>query len=241
MSVPSPSPTVSVVIPVFNGAAFLAEAVACVRRQIQPPQQIIIVDDGSTDATPQVARGLGAGIEYVSQKNSGPAAARNRGLELARSDYIAFLDVDDVWPAAKFAVQLAGFASQPAADIVIGPTQLLEEPGAEKTLRKSAPGETFAPPLFYLIGAALFRRTVFARVGGFDAGKRYSEDLDWFIRARESGVAIYCQSNLGLIKRCHDRNMTRGKSIADLGIAAVLHASLVRRRQTDGLARPLHN
>lgn len=239
MPATNPCLSVSVVIPVFNGALFLPEAVACIRRQTLPPHQIIIVDDGSTDDTARVARRLGSDIDFVVQKNSGPAAARNRGLGLARSDCIAFLDVDDLWPAEKLAGQTAGLAAQPAADIVIGPTQLREEAGAEQTLRKSAPGEPSAPPLFYLIGAALFRRAIFTRIGGFDASRRFSEDLDWFIRAREGGAHILIQREIGLIKRCHNRNMTRGKSIADLGIAAVLQASLARRRKDGGIARPI--
>lgn len=240
MNASSPLPTVSVVIPVFNGASFLAGAVAVIRAQTHRAAQIIVVDDGSTDDTAQVAQSLGPDIEFVSQENRGPAAARNRGLQLARGEFIGFLDVDDLWPAEKLAVKLEAFACLPNTDIVVGQTQLLEEPGAEKTLRPVAAEGSQALPHFFLIGAALFRRTVFTRIGDFDAGKRYSEDLDWFIRAREGRVQIHLQPRLGLIKRCHARNMTRGKSIADLGLAAVIHASLARRRKSDGVAKPLH-
>jgi len=101
-----PFPTVSVVIPVFNGASFLAGAGACARAQTHPPRQIIVVVDRSSDGTAQAAHSLGSAVEYIAQENHGPAAARNRGLELVQGDFVSFLDVDDLWPADKLAQQL---------------------------------------------------------------------------------------------------------------------------------------
>lgn len=239
MKASSPFPTVSVVIPVFNGASFLAGAVACVRAQTHPPRQIIVVDDGSSDETAQVAQTLGADVEFIAQENRGPAAARNRGLEPVQSDFVSFLDVDDLWPADNLAGQLKIFASQPGAEIVLGQTQLLVEPGGEVTLRQVAHEGSSALPHLFLIGAALFRRSVFAKVGGFDVRKRFSEDLDWFIRAREHQVRLHLLHQPALIKRCHAHNMTHGKSVAEMGLAAVLHASLARRRKIGGVAKPM--
>ena len=240
MNALSPRPTVSFVIPVFKGAAFLAGAVANARAQTCPPQQIIVVDDGSTDESLLVARSLGSDVTVVAQENGGPPAARNRGLKLVQGDFVSFLDVDDLWPADKLAEQLKFFATHPAADLVLGQTRLLMESGGETPLREGAQADPSAPLHLFLIGAALFRRSVFAQIGVFDVGKRYADDLDWFLRARESRLQFHLQPRLALIKRCHPENLTRGKSIAEMGLAAVLQASLARRRKSDGVAKPLH-
>ena len=101
----SEKPLVSVIMPVYNGAAFLTGAIDNIRRQNYEPLEIIIVDDGSTDSTGQIVASFGSDIRYVYQANQGPAAARNHGLRLATGDLIAFLDVDDLWAENRF-VQL---------------------------------------------------------------------------------------------------------------------------------------
>lgn len=116
---------VSVIIPVYNGEAFLAEAVESIQRQNCHSLEIIIVDDGSTDSTGSVVASLQADVRYVYQpNNSGPAAARNRGLQMAQGNVIGFLDADDdLWPDNKLAVQLACLAAQPRTEIVLGYVQ----------------------------------------------------------------------------------------------------------------------
>lgn len=88
---------VSAIIPVFNGESFLAEAVESILQQSRPPDEIIVVDDGSTDATAKVASAYADTIHYIRQDQRGPAAARNRGLMQADGDILGFLDADDMW------------------------------------------------------------------------------------------------------------------------------------------------
>src|SRR5215831_13254013 len=88
---------ISAIIPTFNRAGVVGRAVESALRQSYPPREVIVVDDGSTDETPEVLRGYGAAIRYVPQENSGASAARNRGIALARHPWIAFLDSDDYW------------------------------------------------------------------------------------------------------------------------------------------------
>ena len=116
-------PLVSVVIPVFNGEAFLREAVQSVLAQKYSPIEIIIVDDGSTDGTATVARSLPETVRYLHQTNKGPAAARNRGIEHAQGSLIAFADADDLWPADKLELQLPYLINDPAIEIVMGRIQ----------------------------------------------------------------------------------------------------------------------
>ncbi len=88
---------VSVIIPVYNGDAYLLDAVDSIQRQHYKPLEIIIIDDGSTDSTAEIAADLRGDVRYVYQPNSGPSAARNKGLRMARGEVIGFLDVDDLW------------------------------------------------------------------------------------------------------------------------------------------------
>jgi glycosyltransferase involved in cell wall biosynthesis len=223
------NPLVSVVIPVFNGERFLREAVQSVLDQQYAPLEIIIVDDGSTDGTATVARSLPATVRYLHQPNQGPAAARNRGIEQAQGGLIAFADADDLWPPAKLELQLPYLISDPGVEIVMGRVQLLSETG----LTESA----FSVNL----GCAVIRKSVFDRVGLFDETMRYSEDVDWFMRARESGAAIMTIDAVTLFYRQHEQNMTRGKSTSELNVLKALKRSLDRRRERASVAAALPN
>src|SRR5690606_28366702 len=116
---------VSVIIPVYNGERYLAEAVHSILAQTVPTLEIIVVDDGSTDGTARVAQRFGDAVCYVYQPNRGPAAARNRGLERARGEIVAFLDADDLWREGKLACQCARLEADPTLDIVLGHTQFV--------------------------------------------------------------------------------------------------------------------
>jgi glycosyltransferase involved in cell wall biosynthesis len=110
--------SVSVIIPTYNCAAFLAEAIRSVLAQTHRAAEIIVVDDGSADDTATVVAGLGAVITYLRQENAGAAAARNAGLARATGDYIAFLDADDYWAPDKLATQLKVMDLCPEVDLV---------------------------------------------------------------------------------------------------------------------------
>jgi L-malate glycosyltransferase len=103
-------PTVSVVIPTFNRAAWLSETVASVLAQTISPLEIIIVDDGSTDGTGELCRSFPDPVRYLYQENAGVAAARNRGAAEAKGEWLAFLDSDDLWTPDKLEVQLTAVA-----------------------------------------------------------------------------------------------------------------------------------
>lgn len=230
-------PLVSVVIPVFNGERFLREAVQSVLDQKYSPVEIIVVDDGSTDGTATVARSLPETVRYLYQTNQGPAAARNRGIGQAKGSLIAFADADDLWPAAKLELQLPYLISDPKIDIVLGRIQqvLLSE-----TVAGPTPATEFGETGFSVnLGSAVIRKSVFDRVGLFDETMRYSEDVDWFMRARESGAAIVTIDAVTLFYRQHDQNMTRGKSTSELNVLKALKKSLDRRREQTGSAAAL--
>ena len=121
--------TVSVVIPTFNRAFQIGEAIRSVLQQTQPPSEVIVVDDGSTDDTADVCAAFGHPVRYVRQTNAGVSAARNHGARLAAGDLIAFIDSDDVWRPEKLAVQCAALAQDPGAEWSITGCETIDAEG----------------------------------------------------------------------------------------------------------------
>jgi glycosyltransferase involved in cell wall biosynthesis len=241
MTSPVPAPSVSVIIPAYNAEAYLAEAVESVRQQACPDLELIIVDDGSTDGTSTVARGLCADeVRYVCQPNGGPAQARNNGLKLARADVIGFVDADDLWAPDRLNRQLKCLRDDASIDVVLGWTRTVRDVPGDSAGSKFE--ESSRPVVFLSPNAALFRRRVFDQVGNFDESLRFSEDTDWFMRARERGARIVVERDVTLFYRLHASSMTRGKNVKELRLLHVLKRSLDRRRQgAPGEARALPN
>ncbi len=208
-------PMVSAIIPVRNGASFLADAVASIQAQNYPGIEIIVVDDGSTDDIQDVLRRLPAAIRYIRQEPSGPAAARNRGILAAKGELIAFLDVDDLWPPDNLNLMVDALSGKPGRDVVQGYAQIMRQmPDAGRYEFFGSPRDVFPNYL----GAGLYRRTAFDRVGMLDEGMTFGEDVEWFYRARAAGLDIERLEQISLLVRRHDRNMTRGKTAEDLAL-----------------------
>jgi glycosyltransferase involved in cell wall biosynthesis len=199
---------ISVIVPVFEMGHYLPDAVASIEAQGHPDVEIVVVDDGSSDDTPSVIAALGDRVLALRQDNRGPSAARNTGLAAATGDIIGFCDADDLWPDDKLAVQLGHLAREPELDAVLGRIQYVSIDGAplpdieyEDLEQKTVSHVN--------LGCGLFRRRAFDRLGSFDEALRYSEDLDWFLRARESGMRLAILPEVTLRYRRHDTNMTR--------------------------------
>lgn len=232
------SPFLSVIVPVLN-AEFLAEAIASVQRA--PGRvEIILVDDGATDDLAAFARSLGDTHIYIRQSTAGPAAARNRGLEVASGDFIGFLDADDLWTAGHPASALSYLQEYPGVDLALGQVQCLAQ--------SAGPGSAFVPsgkPFHtYQLGAALARRALIDKVGGFNSEMRFGEDVDWFLRVRESGAAIANLPEVSLFYRLHGGNRPGVYRNSRIGLLDAFHHALQRRREPSNstpaeTARPL--
>jgi hypothetical protein len=220
------APALSVVVPVHNGARFLHEAIASVLAQAYPRIEIIVVDDGSTDEIEAAVRTLPVDVRFIRQRNMGAAAARNRGFREASGELVAFLDVDDLWPERALDVMTTELRDHPELDAVHGHGQLFSREDGELRWLSHA-GETFP----YYIGAAVFRRRALEQVGLFDESLGFSEDTDWFLRARERGLNIERLDQPTLWVRRHDANMTRGKSLVEVNALRVFKKALDRRRE----------
>jgi glycosyltransferase involved in cell wall biosynthesis len=222
-------PFVSVITPVYNAPRHLLDAVASVERQGYEPLEIIVVDDGSNDETPLVIAELGDRVRAFRQDNAGPAAARNRGLAEARGELFAFCDADDTWPDGKLDLQVGRLQRDPELDVVLGRVQYIADDGVE--LPDVQYEDLDAKTLTHVhLGSGIFRRSAFELVGAFDATLRISEDVDWFLRARELVVNIRIVPEVTLEYHLHHSNMTRGKHPSEFELTGVLKRSVERRR-----------
>lgn len=186
---PSTKASVSVVIPVFNGATTIKAAVNSILKQTLLASEIIIIDDGSTDDTKKVVQAIESPIpiKYYYQDNQKQAAARNYGVTLARSRYIAFLDADDRWLPNKLADQVKCALSNPMLAAVVGNYQILDRGKITSFIpdvidTKVFSSETLLTANFFWLPAVLIDRHIFNELGGFDITLANAEDVDFGFR-----------------------------------------------------------
>jgi len=219
--------TVSVIVPVFNGADYLAEALANIAAQDRPPDEVVVIDDGSTDASAEIARSA-PGVRVVSQANQGHGGARNAGIAATSGDVIAFLDHDDRWTLDKLRVQVGHLEDHPEIGVVLARQRMLLEAGFERPawMAKRALDEPEAAPI---PSALVARRAVFDGVGGFDPTFRMACDTDWLFRARDAGVSIAWVPDVLVLRRVHRGNMSNATAAGKQEFLRVLHGSVRRK------------
>jgi glycosyltransferase involved in cell wall biosynthesis len=219
MSVP-----VSVVIPAYNAAQYIGEAIESVLAQGHQPLELIVLDDGSTDRTPDVVGNFrNPAIRYARQDNRGAAAAFNAGLALVTADLVTFLSADDVWTPGRLRLQLDLLDQHPEADIVLGHLRRMWLPAGQDTWKFTE------PELALSLQSCLVRRQVFDKVGRFDESLRYCFDWDWFFRARELGVPFFTHAEVTNHYRRHAGSLSEEEA-ANREVAVVIKRSLDRRR-----------
>ena len=200
--------SISCIVPVYNGARYVAEALDSILAQTLRPTEIIVVDDGSTDTTAEVVNGYAQDVTYLRQSNAGPASARNRGIAIATGDFLAFLDADDLWHADKLERQIAALNANPAAGICLTYVQnfWVDELAVERERMRDQP---FARPLLgYVCQCLLARRSAFDAVGTFNEAKRVGEDIDWFMRAEQAGIVKQIVTDALVYRRIHEQNIS---------------------------------
>jgi glycosyltransferase involved in cell wall biosynthesis len=198
-------PETSVIIPVRNGARFVAEAIASVLDQLARGDEIVAVDDGSRDETADIlARFVPRGLTVLNGDGKGVSAARNFGFAASRGAFVAFLDHDDLWPAGRHAALSGALRADGTLDAAFGRIQRRFEPGAPLTAESRVQDHHAS----YLVGSGLYRRRLIDRVGGFAEDMPLAEDVDFDQRLGEAGMrAQFCEA-YGLIRRHHDGNTT---------------------------------
>jgi hypothetical protein len=225
---PAGWPLISVVMPIHNGAHFVHEALGNVLEQDYPRLELIVVNDGSSDDTKKVIDELRLDLCYYEfETNQGPAEARNRGIREAAGDFIAFLDVDDLWPEGNLRRLVAILRAHPQLQWVRGRAQVLDLERASGAYRaRGSPKDSFP----HYIGSALYRSSAFRSVGPFDPSLRFGEDSDWFLRSSELQLPALEIEDVTLYVRRHGQNMTWGRTQVELNGVRVLKHAIERKR-----------
>jgi glycosyltransferase involved in cell wall biosynthesis len=207
-------PRVSVVMPTYNHRNFVLATLQSVFDQTVSDYEVIVVNDGSPDDTHEVLAPLRQmrRITYLEQANAGQSKARNRGLEEARGEFIAFLDDDDLWPTDKLEWQVSFLDSHPDVGMVGGTLQTIDERGAFSWQGRFFPDISFRSLFvenpFHSPGQTLIRSSVLRSVGGMTADIWGADDWDLWFRIAER-AKIVMVDRLGLYYRLHPGNASR--------------------------------
>ena len=212
---------VTVVIPVRNGRAHLGDAIDSSWAQTLRPAAVVVVDDGSSDGSGDLARSLGATV--VAQPPLGPGAARNLGVATASTEWVAFLDADDRMVPGRLAAQAAVLLADDDLSGVLGLMRLFAD---------GAPAQG-APEACLLPSALTVRRRAFLDSGGFDPSLPAGEFVDWMARCRQAGRRFEVVDALVVERRVHAGNLTRDPERLRAGYLAVARSAVERRRRRD--------
>jgi glycosyltransferase involved in cell wall biosynthesis len=195
---------VSVIIPVYNCGLYLAEAIESVLEQTYRRWEIIVVDDGSTDNSAQVAKRFSGLAQYVYQDHLGAGAARNKGVGLAAGEFIAFLDADDIWSKDKLSLQMEAFNTDPSLDMVQGYIRQFYSPELGVKVKMDPDKEVLQGTI---PSALMVRRNSFLRAGLFATGRKVGEVLDWYTKAMGAGLKSSMLPQIVAQRRIHTTNV----------------------------------
>jgi glycosyltransferase involved in cell wall biosynthesis len=219
---------VGLVIAAWDAERFLGEALASVAAQTRPPDEVVLVDDGSTDGTAALAESWAdrlPELRVLRRAHEGIGASRNAGIAAVTGDLVCFLDADDLWLPAKVERQVAAFAADPALEAVCCLVDEFTDPSAAAaTVAVRAPRAGLGGAL---PSATMLRRSVIDRLGSFSSA-RAGEWVEWWARARADGAAETTVPEVLVRRRIHDANNS-AQEAAD-GHAAFLAAARAHRQ-----------
>lgn len=199
------APLVSVIIPVYNGERYVAQAIQSVLAQDYPQLEIIVVDDGSTDGSAAIVQSFP--VLYIGGSNRGVAQARNTGITASHGEFIAFLDQDDHWPVNKLSLQIDHMMRHAELGYTVGWQNLYLESGVERPVWLK-PELLNGPQHGYLPGTFVARRWAFENIGMFDPTFAVGSDSDWFFRARDMQLPMAVLPHVLLHRRIHTENQS---------------------------------
>jgi glycosyltransferase involved in cell wall biosynthesis len=220
--------TVSVIIPAFNAERTLRETLDSVRAQTTAVQDIIVVDDGSTDNTAAIAQSI-SGVTVIRQNNAGPAAAVNAGLQLAQGNYIGLLDADDLWRPHSVSCHLRQLNEQPHLDVSLG--WVTEFICPSMSAQDAASFRLRPDQAAWLAGASLVKKQAFEQVGPYDPAAKGHGWIDWVDRARNAGVQFGMANEIVLQRRLHKGSLSTSEGTkGGQAILSAVRLALARRR-----------
>ena len=218
--------TISVVIPAYNAARWLDETLESVLAQTRAPDEVIVVNDGSTDDTADRARSHGPRVTVLEQANGGPPAAYNRGFDAATSSYVAMCPADDLWNPRKLEWQEQVLEREPSVDVLFGRATLFgitdgvhPHPDADGVLDRASFMRAMYSADLVPAPATVVRRDLHQRLGRFDESLP-SEDYEFWMRSLRAGAIFYYDPREVVRLRIHGGNVSlRAIEIREMNLA----------------------
>lgn len=197
------SASISVIVPVYNGQKFIKDALKSIKSQTISPLEIIVIDDGSVDASAEIVKSI-EGVTYLYQENKGAAAARNNGIKKAKGKYLAFLDHDDIWYPNKLELQLNCMNKNPELDAIYC---LIEN--SNFNVKSSSFQDAEHAITGYTPVSMLIKKTSMLKIGLFNTDSKV-ESFEWALRAHEAGLQNEVLQKKLVKRRIHSSN--KGKT-----------------------------
>lgn len=224
-------PLVSVILPVFNTEKYVTESVESVLNQSYKNIEVICVNDGSTDKSLEILKDFSKKIVLVDlEKNSGIAAARNAGIEVAQGEYLAFMDADDVWTPEKIELQINEFMKNEKLQVSFTHFKCFLSPDLPQEVKQTR----FCPPDSmpgYISATAVVKTDFFKLVGMFDPKWRVGEFIDWYARAQSMNAISSLLPDICLLRRIHGTNTGVTQRDSRLDYVRIAREALERKRQ----------
>jgi glycosyltransferase involved in cell wall biosynthesis len=223
---------VSIIIPVYNYERYLAEAIQSSLDQSFADKEVIVVNDGSSDGSGEVAEGFGDAIRYFHQERGGNGSARNLGVSHSAGEYLSFLDADDRWHPAKIEKEVALLKSNPQLD---GARSLVREfispELSDEERQKIRATHDVIPGLLHY---GTMRKGAFERLGGFTTDLQLAVGVDFSARWADLSLQAQLVEEVLVERRLHSNNNWARESSRHSDLAMAVKASLLRRRKAAG-------
>ena len=220
--------TISVIIPVYNGARYIATALDSVFSQNYNDIEVIVVNDGSTDNSENIIKLYN--IRYLKQENMGVAVARNNGIKLSKGEFLAFLDQDDVWLPEKLSLQFNQFINQKNLGYLLSHQILhLENGFAKPHWLKSE--QLNQPIIGYLPSTLMVRTEIFKKIGYFNDKFDIGSDSEWFFRAKELNIEMKIMPEVLVKRLIHSSNQSHSVGNSHMELLRIVKQTLTKKRQ----------
>lgn len=217
----------SVIVPVLDGARHIRECLQSALTQLAPADELIVIDNGSTDGTPDIVRGIAdPRIRVLNESRRGPAAARNAGLRIARGRHLTFLDSDDIWVPGRVAALQAAIASQPGANAAYGRIRLRYD-GVAPDDRSVFDGAFVQN---WSLWSYTFDRSLIERTGPLDESLPMGEDIEYILRLRRAGMSSAVSDEIVSIYRRHAGNVSNDRVAVQATFMRAISRNVARIR-----------
>ncbi len=220
---------ISCIIPVYNGSAYIAAAIDSVLNQSMPVDELIVVDDGSEDSSPQILQQYSGKLRYIRKDHSGIIQTLNEGLRAANGDFITFLDADDLWHIDKTKLQFNSLSDHSEVDICFCHIQEFVSPELPEHVKSQL---SFREEPLRGVGktSAMFRKRCFDTIGFFSPDVQMGDFLEWYGRAMDEGIRSDMLDEVLTYRRVHLHNFTRKQRPLIQNYTHILKKSLDRKR-----------